>query len=220
MKRKILTLIIVGIMSMSLVACGEKKEGTTSSNNNNNNNKTVTSNGNKNDDKEEDNAHKITEDEMKKISNNNIERLKAFYEKHGLPAYTDNLYNNSVDEARIYLSTADLYADKIDSKGMSQGEYQYVNSNFTIQASITIAVAEGEEIDINNSLAKEYAEAIVNGEVDFSDAQKKLQEYYNNFTSTSKKFEEVIENEEYRIRVLAVGTDRYVVDFYSKYEVK
>lgn len=223
MKKKILTIMIIGMMAVSLVACGDNKEVTTSSNNN----KTVTSNSNEDSDNNkekdaEDNngTVKVTEDELKKINNENIERLKAFYDKNGLPYATDNLYNNSVDEARIFLVTSKVESQGIDTKGISQIEYQYVN-NFTIQADITCMATEGESLDLNNSLSKEYVEAIVNEDIDFSEIESKLEEYYKNFSEgVSKRFAETIETEAYKIELAAITNERYVVSIYSKFELK
>ena len=222
MKKKLISLMIVTMMAVSLVACADKKEA----NNTSSNNKTVTSNSNEDSDNNkekdaEDNngTVKVTEDELKEISNENIERLKVFYEKYGLPYSTDNKYNNSVDESRINLVTANVEARNIDTKGVRLIEYQYVN-NFTIQATLVCKRSEGADLDLNNSLAKEYAEAIVNEDLDFSDAQKELEKYYENYTNVSKKFEYKIETENYTVTLAAVDNEEYGVNIYSKYEVK
>ena len=220
MKTKLISLMIASMMAVSLVACGDKKEADNTSNNN----KTVTSasdnsnySNNEKDDKNSDETVKVTEDELKKINSENIERLKAFYDKNGLPYSTDNKYNSSVEEARIYLRTAKLEENNIDTKGMRKGEYQYLQ-DYKIQASISMEFYD--ELDLNNSLLKEYCEAIVNDNLDFSKIDKSLEEYKKNFSDNSSKFIEVINTDNYSIQIAAVDNEVYGATILSKFEIK
>ena len=218
MKKKIITIMIASIMAGAFVGCGAKGEEKNIDNNATNVN---VQESNKEEGKETSDSStktvKVTEDELKKINANNIERLKAFYKNNDLPSYTDNKYNTSVDEARIYFSTADVKANNIDANGMVLGEYQYLNT-FSIQASI--GLANDDDLDLNNSLAVGYCEAIVNEKIDFSDIMKHFKEYKDNFTERSEKFSEAIETENYTVTVLSRNLDKVVVKVVSKYEVK
>lgn len=220
MKKKIITIMIASIMAGAFVGCGAKGEEKNIDNNATNVN---VQESNKEEGKETSDSStktvKVTEDELKKINAGNIERLKAFYKSNGLPCYTDNLYNSSVDEARIYFSTGDAEVHNIDTKGMVLGEYQYLNT-FSIQASINLV--NDDDLDLNNSLAVGYCEAIVNEKIDFSDIMKDLKEYKDNFTERSEKFSKAIETENYTVTVVLTPLDlsKVGVNIISKYEVK
>lgn len=217
MKKKLIVMMIISMMSFTLMSCGNKKEaGVAPSNSVANNLTTTTSDQGDNGEKK---LNKITKDEAIKIHEDNIVRLKAFYDNNNIPYVVRDIYNATVAEGNICFE-----ASRAEYENINVGNLDFSTYDFSKECVISadISLYWNDNLDLNNSLAVEYTEAILNEKIDFTEAMKEVNTFVKNYkenpSTPSLKYK--IETENYVAEVGMIDMDSIGVSILSTYEVE
>ena len=214
MKRKILFMIIMTITTISLVACSnDKKIGNKVEVSDTENINSIEDN---NDTETNDDIVKLSKEEAIEVNSKSIDRLIKFYESNNIPYDIDNLYNNSVEMSRISLSSEKVKQTNADTKNIDRADYRFYEE-LNIDSFIDLISEDG--IDLNESIAKEYCEAIIGEKVDFTTIMNEINEYLDK-GHNGERFSKKIEYKLYTLEILCNSFDRIVVNIDSKYEIK
>lgn len=205
MKRVFLNIIMICIVVVSLIGCKEienndKVENSSIENNNTQNSKA---------------SIKISKEEVVKINNEIVKRLKEFYENNSIPYYEDNGYVDIAEITRITINSAMVESEGVDTQGIYMSEYA-VQKGLNIDSYIYIT--DELRVDLSNSIAKEYCEAIVGEKIDFNDAIEEINDYFDK--GCIGEFRKEIENDKFIVEIVSNSTDRIIINIDSKYEIK
>lgn len=216
MKKKLITMILISMMTVILVGCGSSEEKSSGKSNDSSINNQVEVNEEDEDLKEAETV-KLTKDEIIEMNDNSIAVLKSFFDANGMPYKVGNTYNKSVDEAEICLYDREVEENDVDTKNVKDTDYFFMD-DYTIQGSISFNYTEG--FNIEDSLATVYCKAVTDEDIDISSVLKKLQEYMDNYNERSGKFLEKVESGKFVIEIKTTDNTGFIINIDSKYEVK
>lgn len=218
MKKKLIIMALLSMMTATTVGCGSDQEEKETSSTDNTTNKVVEVN--KEEDKEaskESKIVKLTKDDAIKMNSSSIAALKAFFEANGMPYKVGNTYNKTVDEAEICLYDREVEENNIDTKNVKDTDYYFMD-DFTMQASISFNYTDG--FNIEDSLIETYCKAVTNEDIDMKELLKKLQEYMNTYNERSGKFLEQVNSDKFVIEIKTTDNKGFIVNVDSTYEVQ
>ena len=213
MKKRLITLIMASIMTLTLISCDEAKDGNEQSINDNQISENITEGDNKESNKDT-GSNKISKDEVIEIHEETINRLESFYNKYNLPYRKNNVYNKEVEVSELSFNSALAEQKGLDLKNIEAAKYA-LTEKFTVNSAIELKWQS--DMILSETIVPDFCKAITNEEIDFKDIDKIVEKYLA--TPENNSVSETFEVGIYNIKVTMTDVNYLRVFIKSNYEV-
>lgn len=214
MKKRLITLIMASVMTLTLISCGEAKDESEQAINDNQISESI-NDGNNNESDKNTGVNKISKDEAIKIHEETINRLESFYNKYNLPYEKSNVYNEEVEVAELSFNDTIAIAQGLDIKSITASKYD-LTSKFAVNAAIELKWES--DMILSETIVSEYSKVITNENIDFKNIDEIVKKYIDN--PDDNYVSENIQVGNYDICVYMGTVDCLLVTIESNYEVK
>lgn len=213
MKKRLITLVMASIMTLTLISCVEAKDGNEQAINDKQISESINDKNNKKSNKDIE-ANKISKDEVIEIHDKTINRLEGFYNKYNLPYRKNNVYNKEVEVSELSFNSALAEQNGLDLKNIEAAKYD-LTEKFTVNSAIELKWQS--DMILSETIVPEYCKAITNEEINFKDIDEIVKKYVA--TPENNSVSETFEVGNYNIKVTMTDVNYLRVFIKSNYEV-